>query len=63
MLLAKGANVNARGGYYGNAPTAALAHSHDKVVQMLLAKVAGITAKNERYPSRNALEAASSEGH
>jgi hypothetical protein len=35
--LAEGANVNAHGGYYGNALRAALAKGYNQVVERLLA--------------------------
>jgi len=35
ILLDKGADINAEGGYYGNALRAASARGYDKVVQML----------------------------
>lgn len=38
LLLSKGANVNARGGEYGNALQAASRGGHEKVVQTLLEK-------------------------
>ncbi|GFG10695.1 Pfs, NACHT and ankyrin domain protein [Aspergillus udagawae] len=38
MLLAKGANVNAQGGHYGNALQAASAGGHHEIVQLLLEK-------------------------
>jgi hypothetical protein len=37
MLLNKGTNVNAQGGYYGNALQAALEGGHETVVKMLVA--------------------------
>jgi hypothetical protein len=35
MLLDKGADVNAQGGFYGNALQAASGGGHEKIVQML----------------------------
>jgi ankyrin repeat protein len=61
MLLAKGADVNAQGGYFGNALQAASFGGHDKVVQILLAKGADVNAQGGEYG--NALQAASLIGH
>ena len=60
-LLNNGANVNAQGGYYGNALQAALAKGHEKVVQLLLDKGANVNAQGGDYG--NALQAASANGH
>jgi ankyrin repeat protein len=38
LLLDKGADVNAQGGFYGNALQVALAKSHEQVVKLLLDK-------------------------
>jgi ankyrin repeat protein len=61
MLLERGADINALGGYYGNALQAASAGGNDKVVQMLLDKGADINAHGGHYG--NALQAASAGGH
>ena len=61
MLLDKGADVNAQGGWYGNALQAASSRGHEKVVQILLDKGAEINAQGGIYG--NALQAASSRGH
>ena len=61
MLLEKGADVNAQGGYYGNALQAASSEGHETVVQILLEKGADVNAQGGYYG--NALQAASSEGH
>jgi len=61
FVLDKGADVNAQGGYYGNALQAASAKGHDQVVQMLLAKGADVNAQGGSYG--NALQAASAGGH
>ena len=45
IILDKGVDVNAQGGYYGNALQAALAKGHDQIVQMLLAKGADVNAQ------------------
>ncbi|OCK87550.1 uncharacterized protein K441DRAFT_466880, partial [Cenococcum geophilum 1.58] len=37
-LLIRGADVNAQGGYYGNALQAASAQGHEQVVKLLLDK-------------------------
>jgi hypothetical protein len=60
LLLEKGANVNARGGDYGNALQAASARGHNEVVQLLLEKGATVNAEGGKYG--NALYAASAEG-
>ncbi|KAG9203889.1 hypothetical protein G6514_002050 [Epicoccum nigrum] len=61
MLLDKGADVNAQGGYYGNALQAASARGHEQVVKMLLDKDADVNAQGGDYG--NALQAASAGGH
>jgi len=61
LLLDKGADVNAQGGYYGNTLQAAAAEGHDKIVQTLLDKGADVNAQSGHYG--NALQAASAEGH
>ena len=61
MLLDKGADVNAQGGYYNNALQAALFKGHDQVIQMLLDKGADINTRGGNYG--NALQAASSKVH
>jgi ankyrin repeat protein len=38
LLLGQGADVNAQGGYYGNALQAASYQGHEKVVELLLGK-------------------------
>ncbi|KAF6238813.1 hypothetical protein HO173_003320 [Letharia columbiana] len=61
MLLGKGADVNAQGGYYGNALQAASQGGYDQVVQMLLDKGADVNAQGGYYG--NALQAASQGGY
>jgi len=61
MLLDRGADVNAQGGYYGSALQAASAEGHDKIVQMLLDRDADVNAQGGRYG--DALLAASMKGH
>ncbi|KAJ6141202.1 hypothetical protein N7470_010098 [Penicillium chermesinum] len=61
LLLEKGAEINAQGGFYGNALNAASSGGHDKIVQLLLEKGAEINAQDGRYG--NALNAASLGGH
>ena len=61
LLLQKGANVNARGGYHGNALLAAAERGHEKVVRLLLDKGANINAECNNYST--ALVAASDKGH
>ena len=51
MLLAKGADVNAQGGVYGNALYAASVGGYDQVVQMLLAKGADVSTQGGNYMS------------
>ncbi|KAF1939184.1 hypothetical protein EJ02DRAFT_504930 [Clathrospora elynae] len=59
LLLEKNADVNAEGGYYGNALQAASEGGHEQVVKLLLEKNADV---NGGYYG-NALQAASEEGH
>jgi Ankyrin repeats (3 copies) len=61
LLLEQGADVNAQGGYYGNALQAASAGGHDQVVQRLLEQGADVNAQGGYYG--NALQAASLRGH
>ncbi|KAH9225992.1 hypothetical protein K456DRAFT_1731416 [Colletotrichum gloeosporioides 23] len=61
ILLNRGADVNAQGGYYGNALQAALSGGHNNIVQMLLNKCADVNAQGGRFG--NALYIASEEGH
>jgi ankyrin repeat protein len=61
MLLDKGAEVNAQGGYYDNALRAALEGGHVQIVMMLLDAGADFNAQGGRYG--NALQAASEGGH
>ncbi|RYO78508.1 hypothetical protein DL764_010111 [Monosporascus ibericus] len=58
--LLGGADVNAQGGYYGNALRAA-AKRHQKIVKVLVDKGADLNAQSGYYG--NMLEAASYEGH
>ncbi|KAH0538447.1 hypothetical protein FGG08_004945 [Glutinoglossum americanum] len=60
-LLAKGADVNAQGGHYGDALQAASYGGHNQVIQRLLEKGADVNAQGGRYG--NALQAASYDGH
>jgi ankyrin repeat protein len=60
-LLAKGASINAQGGYYGNALQAASYRGHEQIVEILLNKGADVNAQGGIY--RNALQAASYGGH
>jgi len=61
MLLNKGADVNAQGGYHGNPLQAASAEDHEAVVKLLLDKGADVNAQGGNYG--NALQAASYRGH
>ena len=60
-LLSKGADVNAQGGYYGNAFQAASLRGHEKIVELLLSKGADVNAQGDYYS--NALQAVSDGGH
>ena len=51
LLLNKGADVNAQGGFYSNALYAASLGGHDKIVDLLLNKGADVNAKGGRYGS------------
>jgi hypothetical protein len=61
LLLDKGADVNAQGGYMGNALQAASGEGHEQVVKLLLDKGADVNAQGGNYD--NALQAASEGGH
>ncbi|KAJ1329892.1 ankyrin repeat domain-containing protein 50 [Microdochium nivale] len=61
LLLDEGANVNAQGGYFGNALQAASSTGNQTVVQLLLDKGADVHAQGGFHNS--ALQAASSGGH
>jgi ABC-type phosphate/phosphonate transport system substrate-binding protein len=56
MLLAKDADVNTQGGYYGNVLQAASAGGYIKIVEMLLAKNVDVNPQGGVF--RNALRAA-----
>ncbi|KOS36610.1 hypothetical protein ACN38_g12632 [Penicillium nordicum] len=60
-LLEHEADVNARGGEYGNALQAACFRRHDKAIQMLLERGADVNAQGGTFG--NALQAACSIGH
>jgi hypothetical protein len=61
LLLEKEADVNAQGGFYGNALQAASRIGNEKIVQLLLEKGADVNAQGGR--DGNALYAASSQGY
>jgi hypothetical protein len=61
LVFESGANVNAQGGWYGNALQAASSGGHDKIVELLLSKGADVNAQGGEYG--NALQAALSRGH
>lgn len=61
MLVDVGIDVNAEGGFYGNALQATSAGGHEEVVQMLLDAGANVNA--EGGEDGNALQAASLGGH
>jgi ankyrin repeat protein/nucleoside phosphorylase len=60
-LRSVGANVNAQGGYYGNALEASSARGHLEVVKLLVDKGADVNAQGGHYG--NALYASSARGH
>jgi ankyrin repeat protein len=61
LLLSKGADVNAKGGYYGNALRAASEGGHERIVELLLSKGADVNEQGGVYG--DAPPAALSEGH
>ncbi|KAJ7266745.1 ankyrin repeat domain-containing protein [Mycena rebaudengoi] len=61
LLISQGANMNAQGGYYGNALQAASVKGHEAVVQLLLNRGADVRAQGGHYWT--ALQAASVNGH
>jgi ankyrin repeat protein len=61
LLLLMGADVNAQGGYYGNALQGASSGGHESVVRLLLEWGADVNAQGGYYG--NALQGASSGGH
>jgi ankyrin repeat protein len=61
LLLDRGADVNAQGGYYGNALQAALVRGHEKVVELLLDRGANVNTQGGHYG--NALQAALDRSH
>jgi len=61
-LITLGADVNARGGHFGNALQAASVRGQEEIVQILLNKGANVNAPVRSYYG-NALQAASGRGH
>jgi ankyrin repeat protein len=61
LLFEAGADINAQGGWYGNALHAASYRGHDQTVQRLLEKGADINVQGGAHG--NALQAASSSSH
>ncbi|EED11950.1 ankyrin repeat-containing protein, putative [Talaromyces stipitatus ATCC 10500] len=61
LLLEKGADVNAQGGYYGNALNAAAEGGYLEIVQLLLEKEADVNT--QRVEHSNALQAAARGGY
>jgi hypothetical protein len=60
-ILSEGADVNAQGGYYGNALQAASLRGYKKIVELLLKEGADVNTQGGYYGS--ALQAASARGH
>lgn len=60
-LLTEGAEVNAKGGYFGNALQAASYKGHKAIVRLLLDRGVEPNAKGGEFG--NVLQAASNEGH
>jgi ankyrin repeat protein len=60
-LLDKGADVNAQGGYYGNALQAAAYEGYREIVTLLIDKGADVNAQDRDYG--NALQAAAYAGY
>jgi ankyrin repeat protein len=61
LLLEKGADANAQGGYYGNALQAASAYGYKEIAVLLLEKGADVNAQGGHYG--NALQAALAKGY
>ncbi|KAJ6470172.1 ankyrin repeat-containing domain protein, partial [Mycena vulgaris] len=61
ILLEKGADVNAAGGYYGSSLQAAAAQGHTEIVGILLEKGADVNAAGGKYGS--SLQAAATRGY
>jgi len=51
LLLSKGADVNAQGGYYSSALQAASYGGHDKTIELLLSKGADVNTQGGDYGS------------
>ena len=61
LLVEKGVDMNAQGGYFGNALQAASYYGYEVIVKLLLEKGADVNAQGGHYS--NALQAASFGGH
>ncbi|KAH8727306.1 ankyrin repeat-containing domain protein [Phaeosphaeriaceae sp. PMI808] len=61
LLLDSGADVNAQGGYYGNALQAASTEGHKQIATLLLDRGADVNIQSGEYG--NALQMASARGH
>ncbi|KAJ7742070.1 ankyrin repeat-containing domain protein [Mycena metata] len=61
LLLEKGADINAAGGFYGSALQVVAAWGHTEIVDILLKNGADVNAAGGHYGS--ALQAAAAEGH
>ncbi|KAF8239490.1 hypothetical protein L208DRAFT_1237287, partial [Tricholoma matsutake] len=56
LLIEKGANVNAQGGFFGNALQAAAYNGNQEIVKLLIEEGANVNAQGGEYG--NALQAA-----
>lgn len=61
LLLENGVDINAQGGYFGNALQAAAQGGHLEIIQLLLEKGADVNAQGGEYG--NAVQAAASQGY
>ena len=61
LLLDRGADINAQGGYYGNALQAAASLENEVIVRLLLDRGADVNARGGKYD--NPLQEAASRGN